>query len=344
MSSLSLKGILLAGAMLVGAQARAQTITFTSFGGNLQKGVVAAMVQPAVDALKIRLRQDTLDGIANVRVQVQSGSPTWDIVQLGSDECATAQQEGLLEKLDYSLIKTDGIPAEARGESWIASQYYSVVMAWNTDKYKDHPPQSWADFWDTEKFPGRRALSQYPQEMFEVALLADGVKPTDLYPIDVNRALAALTRIKPAVAVWWKSGAQSTQLIKDGEVDMIAIWGSRAAAAIQDGAHAKFTYREGLLGAGCFGIPKGSKNTALAQKVIAAMVSPEIQANIPAAMPFYGPVNENAFATGKISDAAKADINSSPENRAQQVLINADFWAHSDRPAITARYESLMKQ
>ena len=76
---------------------------------------------------------------------------------------------------------------------------------------------------DAQAFPGRRALSAYPQEMMEIALLGDGAARDKLYPLDAKRAFAALNRIKPNIGVWWSSGAQSAQLIKDGEVDLMSM-------------------------------------------------------------------------------------------------------------------------
>ena len=87
-----------------------------------------------------------------------------------------------------------------------------------------------------KRFKGARALAAFPQGMLELALLADGVAPSKLYPLDVERALKKISAIKDDVAVWWTTGAQSAQVLKDGEVDMIAIWGSRMSAALESGA------------------------------------------------------------------------------------------------------------
>ena len=304
----------------------AGTVTFAGYGGDYQKNIVKALIKPAADKENIDLRTESHDGLATVRVQVASGSPAWDIVQLGAEECATGSAQNLFEKLDYKLINLDGIPAEAHAADWIASNYYSVVLAYRTDKYKDNPPKTWADFWDTKKFPGKRSLALQPQETMEVALLADGVAPDKLYPLDQKRALKALERIKPSVSAWWTTGAQSAQLLRDGEVDMEAIWGSRIAPVLQSGAPVNFTFNQGLLAYACLAIPKGAKHAAEARKVIADVVSPQIQANIPEVMPFYGPVNSKAFDVRKFSPDVLAKANSSPQNRSQQVPMNGAWW------------------
>ncbi|WP_233849345.1 ABC transporter substrate-binding protein [Paraburkholderia sp. HD33-4] len=308
------------------AQAGAETVTFAGYGGDYQKNIVKALIKPAADKENLDLRTESHDGLATVRVQVASGSPAWDIVQLGAEECATGSAQNLFEKLDYKLINTNGIPAEAHAEDWIASNYYSVVLAYRTDKYKDNPPKTWADFWDVKKFPGKRSLALQPQETMEVALLADGVSPDKLYPLDQKRALKALERIKPSVSAWWTTGAQSAQLLRDGEVDMEAIWGSRIAPVLQSGAPVNFTFNQGLLAYACLAIPKGAKHAQAARKLIADVVTPQIQANIPEVMPFYGPVNSKAFDVRKFSPDVLAKANSSPQNRSQQVLMNGAWW------------------
>jgi putative spermidine/putrescine transport system substrate-binding protein len=319
--------------MLLGALQPAfaeETIVFAGQGGDYQKKIVQALIQPAAKNAEVGLKTETLDGLATVRVQVVSKSPAWDIVQLGGDECAAGSSQGLFEKLDYSKIDTKGIPKDAYGTDWIASNYYSVVIAYRTDKFRNGGPKNWADFWDVKKFPGKRALALQPQETLEIALLADGVTPDKLYPLDQKRAIASLERLKPEIATWWTTGAQSIQLLHDNAVDMEAIYGSRIAPLMQSGAPVAYTFNQGILGYGCLAILKGSKHVAEAQRVIAQVVSPAIQANIPETLQYYGPVNEDAFKVRKFSQATLDTANSSPENRKKQVLLNASYWGNDN--------------
>jgi Spermidine/putrescine-binding periplasmic protein len=307
----------------------ADTLMLAGLGGKVQEDLTATLFTPAAEKAGVELRTESHDGLAGVRVQVQSGAPGWDVAHLGAEDCAIGAAEGLFEPLDYSVINADGIPDGARGENWVGTNTYSVVLAWRTDKYGDNPPKDWKDFWDVEKFPGRRALSVYPQEMMEIALLGDGVEPSKVYPLDTARSLAALERLKPHVSVWWTSGAQSAQLLKDGEVDMEAIWGSRVEGVIADGAPVTYTYQDGVRGFGCVAILKGSKNVEAAQKLVANIVSPEIQARIPEMMPYYGPSNAKAFEVKEFSAEILAKSNASPENAAKQVVMNPAWWAEN---------------
>jgi putative spermidine/putrescine transport system substrate-binding protein len=323
--------------------AAAQTsITFASYGGAYQAAQRKALLDPIEKMMSITVKEDTLTGIADVRAQVRANAVKWDIADLGGASCARGEAEGLFEPLDYTVIKTDGIDKSMIHPHWIGVIYYSTVIAWNTQKYGQDGPKSWADFWDTKKFPGTRSLSRGASETFEVALMADGVDPAKLYPLDVDRALKSLAKIKPNVVAWWTSGAQSAQLLKDGEADMVAIWNGRAGAVIKDGAKAAITYNQGIFNADCLVIPKGAKNVALAEKAIALMVSPDLQANIPEYID-YGPTNAKAFDTGKISAAEAAKINSSPVNAAKQTYMNFDYW-RENLAKLTERMDAFLQQ
>jgi putative spermidine/putrescine transport system substrate-binding protein len=318
------------------------TLTFASYGGAYQAAQRKALLDPIETLMKITFKEDTLTGIADVRAQVRANAVKWDVADLGGASCARGEAEGLFEPLDYSVIKTDGIDKSMIHPHWIGVIYYSTVIAWNTQKYGQNGPQTWADFWDTKKFPGTRSLSRGASETFEVALMADGVDPDKLYPLDVDRALMSLAKIKSNVVAWWASGAQSAQLLKDGEADMVAIWNGRAGAVIKDGAKAAITYNQGIFNTDCLVIPKGAKNVALAQKAIALMVSPDLQANIPKYIE-YGPTNAKAFDTGKISPEEAAKINSSPANAAKQTHMNFDYW-RDNLAKLTERMDAFLQQ
>jgi putative spermidine/putrescine transport system substrate-binding protein len=304
---------------------RAQdSVTVASWGGAYQEAESKAFFQPAAKALGITIKEDTTGGLADVRLQVTGNAVKWDLVELGADECARGTKEGLFEKLDYNLIKADGIPEKLVREDWIGIAYYSVVLIYNTNVYGENGPKTWADFWNVEKFPGKRALGNFPNETLTVAALADGVPPDKVYPLDMDRAFASLEKIKPHISVWWDSGGQAMQLIKDGEVDMAAIWNGRASTLVKEGAPVSYTFDQGVFNPDCMVIPKGSKNKDLAMKALAQFVSPELQANLPLYIG-NGPVNQKAFDT--IPADRQPVIVSSPENVKKQVLLDADFWA-----------------
>jgi putative spermidine/putrescine transport system substrate-binding protein len=330
----------LAGLLGSGAALAEGTITFTSFGGAFQDAQRKALLEPTAKALGITILEDTLSGIAEVRAQVSAGAVTWDIVDLGLADCAAAQAEGILEPLDYSIISTEGFDKAAYSDAWAGIIYFSTVIGYNTDKYGDNPPQSWADFWDVEKFPGARSLRNNPVGTLEIALMADGVPLDQIYPLDLDRAFAKMEEIRDHIDVWWTSGAQSAQLIADGEVDMISIWNGRLDAVIADGLPAAFTYNQGVAALDCLAIPKGAPNKDLAMKALAMILAPEQQANMPTYIN-YGPTTSKAFDLGIITPEQTAISPSAPDNLAVQMITNADYWAEN-RAAVQERWDAFM--
>src|ERR1700750_1653928 len=118
---------------------------------------------------------------AKIKVMVDSKNVTWDAVEVESPDVARGCDEGLFEKLDWAKIgnKADFLPA-AVTDCGIGIFVWSTVMAWDGDKLKAGP-KTWADFWDTKKFPGKRGLRKGARYNLEFALMADGVKPADVY-------------------------------------------------------------------------------------------------------------------------------------------------------------------
>ena len=109
---------------------------------------------------------------------------------------------------------------------------------------RDHP-KSWADFWNVDKFPGRRAIRRTPPMWtIEAALLADGVKEENFYPLDVDRAFRSLDRIKPHVKVWWADNAQAQQFMEQEEVDLITMMNGRATESINNKAPYEIVWNE----------------------------------------------------------------------------------------------------
>lgn len=303
------------------------SIAVASYGGAYQDALRKAFYDPTEAKLGIDIKDYTLTGITDIRTQVKAGAVEWDVVELYSGQCQQSANEGLTLPLDYSIIKTDGIPPELVHPNWVGFTAYSSVLAWNKEVYGDNPPKNWADFWDVEKFPGTRALGGYGfSTNAEFALQAAGVPRDQIYPIDIEKGFEMMRKIKPHITTFWTSGAQAGQLALDEEADMLAIWVARIDAAIKQGAPYDFTYEGAVLDVECLVVPVGAKNPELAMKVINEFLSADFQANLPQYVP-YGPVNVKAYETGKITPDMLKYANTTPENLAKQVIQNKEYWA-----------------
>lgn len=337
-------GSLLAMGLIVGfADSANAQVTFAGYGGEPQKVQTKAFLEPAMKDLGIKILQDSHGGYAKIKAQVLSGNSSFDVVALGCAEGARAAKEGLLEPIDYSLIpNAKDIDPRLRAQYTVGEWTFSTVIAWNTKTVKT-PPKTWAEFWDVKKFPGKRALSANARQMLEIALLADGVAPDKLYPIDVDRAFKKLEELKPNLALWWSSGAQSVQLLTDGEIDMEAVWNGRAQAAIEGGASADYTYNQGIYDVECFMVLKGTKHKDAAMKIINTMLDAKNQATA-ASMIDYGPVNPKAFDTGIIPADRKKRLPSAPDNLKVQAPLDAAWYATADADKAFARWTTLLQK
>ncbi|MEM9488243.1 MAG: aminotransferase class I/II-fold pyridoxal phosphate-dependent enzyme [Myxococcota bacterium] len=210
---------LIAGAQLTGQPAAAAgTVTVASWGGSYQDAQSKALFEPVAADTGIEVKQETYGGMSDVRLQVNTGAVTLDVVVSGSGSAARAAAEGLLEELDYSIIDVSEFIPGLYTDYCVGSDVFSTVYAWNTEKFGEDGPQSWADFWDVEKFPGTRAYRGKVAGALEPALMADGVPPEEVYDVlsseeGIERALDKIRELKPHIAVFWTSGAQHALLL-----------------------------------------------------------------------------------------------------------------------------------
>jgi len=306
-----------------------QSITISSWGGAFQKAQREAWFNLVEKELGITVKEDTTSGIADIRAQVASGRPTWDLSTQGTYTCGILEKEGKLEKLDPAIINDAGVPKDMKTEYWISQIVYSVAIGWRTKAFGDKTPIGWAAFWDTKTFPGQRSMRRHPIYNLEAALIADGVPTDKLYPIDVDRAFKKLEELKPHVLVWWNSGAQSAQILQDGEVDMVGAWNGRIQAAMKEkdskGGPLAITFDQQMLVSDCWLIPKGAPNKDLAMKAIAIMMRSEVQARLPQYIN-YAPANLAAFETGLISKELADQLPNSPQNIGKGFFLNMDWW------------------
>ncbi|MEQ8901335.1 MAG: ABC transporter substrate-binding protein [Roseovarius sp.] len=336
---------LTAALMATTAMAADKSVTIASWGGSYQEAQSKALFEPAAANTGIEVKQETYGGMSDVRLQVQTGQVTLDIVASGSGSAARAAAEGLLEKLDYGVIDVSTFYPSLYSDYCVGGDVFSTVYAWNTNTYGEDGPQSWADFWDVEKFPGSRAYRGSVAGALEPALMADGVAPEDVYDVldseeGIERAIDKIRELKPNISVFWSSGAQHAQLMKDGEVDMATGWNGRFDNARADGGKVAYSFNQALLDYDCFGIPKGAPNKDTAMEFLAEISKAEYQDDLPKYIT-YGPTNKAAYDTGEITAEVAAGLPSSPDNAAMQLPISLDWYAEWETIAAEMYQEML---
>lgn len=285
--------------------AQENVLYVNTWGGPWEAAAKANLIDPFTAETGIEVKTVSPVSFAKLAQQVKTGTYEFDVTTLGGGELVRANQAGIIEPLSASY--EGGL-----FENGVGSHAFATVLAWRTDKLKESP-KTWADFWNVDKFPGGRSLQRYAARVIPIALLADGVAKEDLYPLDIDRAFASLDKIKPHIRVWWTAGAQSTQILRDGEVDLIGIWHGRYFEAEKAGAPVAMTWNQGEIERAYWVVAKETPNLENAKKFIEFATSAKPLANFSKAAD-YGALNpaSNEFIS---TDEAKR-MPTSPENYA----------------------------
>jgi putative spermidine/putrescine transport system substrate-binding protein len=331
------------GGLAVAAAALAQQspVTIVTFGGFYAEVQRKTLFQPASERLRIPFREDTGGDLPQIRAQVTANAVTWDIVTPSSTDCLRAANEGLLTEMDYRIVDTTGIDPSLVHRFFVANDFYSLVLTWSSTKYGANGPTSWADFFDTRRFPGRRSLPARPNGTLEIALLADGVPMDQLYPLDVERAFRKLESLGRDLTSLWRLGGQSVQLMKDGEVDMIAMFNGRAEGAIADGVRLGYTFNQGIMTFSCWGVPRGARNAPAAMRFINEFLKPAGMAEAAKLIP-YGPAQMLVYQGGMIPANVAKTLPTSPENIRLQVNQNLEYWIENG-PRLQERWDRFIQ-
>ena len=252
-----------------GASDKGVQLTWVDGGGAYHDCVVKAWLDPYSQQTGVVFNYVGQTDNAQVKAQVEAKNVTYSVYN-GDNTWGLKADSAYLDPLDYSIIasKADMLPGFA-SDYRIANMVYSMALAYNTNKVGGNVPQGWADFFDLQKFPGKRAVFDYSAGgIFEAALMADGVSPDKLYPLDIPRAIKKLNSIKNSM-VFWGQGAQSEDLIGSGEVTMAMMYNARATDA-KNMLHkpVEIQWNQQLLTAAYLTVPKGTAHKDAAMRLV----------------------------------------------------------------------------
>lgn len=301
----------------------AGSLVFVDWGGTNTDARIEKNIKPFEEKTGIKVTVVTPSDYAKLIAMVENGTTEWDVMNCDAYWGVYAGKKGYLEPIDYKTV-TEKLDKAVELEHVVGAEVYDSVISYNSDKYTaDSAPKSWTDFYDLQKFPGKRAVWQYPVTVLESALLADGVPMDKLYPLDLDRAFAKLDTIKNSI-VWWTKGAQPAQMLSTGDADIALAWSGRIMNAKDEGAPLGLTYNEGMRIAAGWVVPKGAPNKENAMKFINFISSAEQQAAFSSQIP-YGSTNPEAV---KLLSAEQIErIGQTPEQVAHEFYIDNDYWA-----------------
>lgn len=318
-------GLAVAGLMAAQA-ALAEEMVFTSWGGTTQDAQAAHWAVPYTEKTGTTVVQDGPTDYGKIKAMVEANATTWDVVDAEFDWALQAGKQGLLEPLDFTVIDKSKLDPRFVSDYAVGSFYYSFVLGWNPANFPDAQPKTLTDLFDTAKFPGKRTFYKWSAPgVIEAALLADGVAPEALYPLDLDRAFKKLDSIKGDI-IWWEGGAQSQQLLASGEAPIGFFWNGRLAALAADGSPVGVSWEQNITAADALVVPKGAKNKAAAMAFIAEATGAEGQAAF-AETTGYAPINTVS------PDLMAPEVRATLPDVQTAVQVNADmaYWAeHRD--------------
>jgi putative spermidine/putrescine transport system substrate-binding protein len=281
---------------------------------------------------------------AKLRAMHEAKAMQVDVVSVQGGEMFQAKRRNMLMPLDFGVIDRSVLdPRQLRHGNAIGAHTLSHVICYNKKKWPgEHHPKSWADFWDVEKFPGRRVLRREEVWVTEAALKADGVKDDEFYPIDVARVFRSLDRIKPHIKAWYYDNSQAQQLMEQEEVDLIAMMNGRATDSILNAkAPFEIVWNEAICEGGAQGwiVPVGCPNPTGAMKFLDIVGRAEPQA-VFARLIYYAPQNPKAF--DLLEPAIAKLMPTYPENEKLAHIINFEWWA-DNLPMMQRRFQQWLQ-
>jgi putative spermidine/putrescine transport system substrate-binding protein len=349
-------------ALSVAAAAPAQTLTVANFGGANGKAQDVAFIQPFKQMHKVDAKGVEYPGdLAAIRAMVASGKNDWDVVEVESADLKTGCEAGLFERLDRSRIPHANmlLPGTVQ-DCGVGAFVWSTVMAYDPARFKE-APKSWKDFWDVERFPGKRGLRKGARHNMEIALMADGVHRREVYSTlkteaGMNRALAKLQQLKPHI-IWWESGVQPIQRLASGETTLSSAFNGRITTANHERTTPlAISWTDAVYEVDYWAIVKGSPRRDLAHSFISFATSEQAQVAFSHEIS-YGPTHFNAIlrydkvrapradAGAPITDLSMSpsDSPSAPGNMRRSLAFNPAFWAQGSGAEMDKQFVQRMK-
>jgi putative spermidine/putrescine transport system substrate-binding protein len=328
------------------ADLKTDELAIVSWGGSYQEAQRKAYFDGFAQATGIRVREDTGPQIERSRAEVQSGSPTFDLTATNQTFYLIGLEQDLWTPLDYSYFDKadlDAMSAEVKKSHGVGTIFYSEGMVISTQAFPDGKPQpsSWADFFDVEKFPGRRGLpkcSVGASPLPEAAAIAMGATRDNLYPIDMKKAAERLRELSEHV-IFWDNQAQPGQMLASGEIVMTAMAQGRAQALIDKGAPMKVVWEGQRHTYDQWYVLKGAKNVDNAMRFVAYASRPEPQAMM-AKLLAYAPTNARAFEL--IDDATAQKLVTHPDNYKKAWAKNEAWWKENREKWVETCSEMLL--
>lgn len=319
-------------------------LTIVTRDESLLRAIEGAYVKPFTLATDLAVQQDVWEGgIDALRTHAKAAESAWTLVLVDAEELATGCNEGLFERLEWSAIGgKDHYMPQAVSDCGLGAVIGNTVLAWDRDKLPVSP--SWSDFWDVAKFPGKRGLRKGVRGNLEIALLADGVAPADVYKIlatsdGLDRAFRKLDQLRPYI-VWWSAEPEAAHILSSGDVLMTSAPSAQIATKART-AHRNFgmQFAASLFEVHSWAVIKNSPAVRTALQFLYFTGTPAIEVKL------LQSSGESGLAKG-VNDGVAPELlamsPSNPANLSGALRSDAGFW-RDNLPKLRQRYDAWME-
>ncbi len=342
--------------------ALAEDMTIVSWGGAYTASQQAAYHDPYSAKTGVNIINDASSGeaVAKLRAMSEAGNITWDVVDVVAADALRLCDEGLALEIDADTQLADapdGTKAKDDfgdlmvNECFIPQIVYSTTFGYRKDLVGSTAPTSVCSVFDTAAYPGKRSLEKRPINNMEWALMCDGVAKADVYDVLATdegqaRAFAKLDTIKGDV-IWWSAGADTPQLLADGEVIMGSTYNGRLFALIEEqGQNVGMLWDGQVFDLDGWIIPAGLSDERKARALDYVYFATDTQRLADQAKYIsYGPARKSSAPL--VSKHATLGIDmaphmpTDPNNAKNTLLYNYSFWADY-RDDIDAKFQAWL--
>ena len=282
------------------ASSAQEDLNIVSWGGPYENAQSQAFFTPFSKEHDVPVSTFVYSGEPDA-LETRAAAEGWDVVDMLEDQAIADCASGYLLELDHAALglrKSDFSPVPIRRCS-VPQNVYAVVFAFNDRAFSGAKPTKIDDFFDVDKFPGKRAIARSPDAILEWALLAEGVPPEQIYDLlstdrGLRLAFRKLDQIRDHI-IWWETPAQSAEFLKSGAAAFSSGYNGRFfTLSNEENAPVSIVWDGRLVGYDVWAIPATSKNINNAKRFLTFASDPKRMAKLAELMP-YGPTRPAAF-------------------------------------------------
>lgn len=282
--------------------------------------------------IKVNLGVNANLALARLQTMNANGAD-WDIVDLTAAEYTVAVRENMLLPI-AGHVDTSGVYPDYVKSHGFFYGLFVYVMGWDRRVIPQADgPKTWADFFDRQKYPGKRTLQTVRTNgnSIEAALLADGVPIDKLYPLDIERALRVFdTRLGKENIIWAQTNQEPVQYLMSGETHLAGIFTTRVLIANRGGAQIGFNINQGISNGDLLTVIKNAKNKDEAFAFMNFVATrPDRGAQMMALAAVEVPLRDAAALIPKDAEDAKEGLAGNPAMKGKILISDTDYWAQN---------------